>query len=625
MDQLQKLLSNARQARATGLFAVLGAELGALDVTGPDAREFLHSQLTNEVHALQPGQGNLSARVTRTGTLVRYFSLHLLPPSQSQGGESGLKGEHFLLILEREGIAPLRADLQKYAIAEDVAFEDVSHYFTWIAVQGPSAPAVIQETFGQLHGESWTDLPEHAARAVQSGQTGQTGAGAHDGYVFVRSLTGDTGYIVAMNRSSGVPEELRNNAARSKLISLEGAELTETLEILRIEAGIVRVGPDAAEGKLVLPETGMEQQLVSYSKGCYLGQEVIARIRTYGSIPRALRGLVLDGGKNPEDWAAALDRLPPVGADLMLEDGTKIGAAASRSISPVLETAVAFAYLDRAHRTPGMVLKLRPSPPLLAGEGAGGRGPLSARVALLPFYKASDTQSRVTFLHDRAIRLFSEQQDDKAVELLTEALRLDPSFSDGYEALGVILGRTGKFHEAIDIFKKLEEVAPNEPMVHTNLSLYYMKIGDKQAAEDEKAKATVKQFAKFGERRQVEQREAEAAAQSRADSLRRKAMFEEVLAIDAEDPIALFGLGNAFSALGEWQQAETTLARAGAAQKDNSAIYVAHGKALEMLHREADAIAVYRSGMEIASRKGDLMPLKEMERRVLLLSPAART
>jgi folate-binding protein YgfZ len=589
-------LTHARQARETGLLAVLSDQLGALDVAGPDAREFLHSQLTNEVHALQPGQGNLSARVTRTGTLVRYFSLHLLPPSNV---ESGLKGEHFLLILEREGIASLRADLEKFAIAEDVAFEDVSDYFTWIAVQGPAAPQLVQETFGKLSGEAWADLPEYAARAVK--------VGAHDGFVFARSLTGDAGFVVAMNRAGGIPDELRIHAAHLKLLALEGAELAETLEILRVEAGLVRVGPDAAEGKLVLPETGMEQQVVSYSKGCYLGQEVIARIRTYGSIPHALRGLVLESGKNPEDWTAALDRLPPLGGELALEDGTKVGSVTSRSISPVLEAPVAFAYLDRAHRTPGTVLKLR--------------GAVTARVALLPFYKASDTQSRVAFLHDRAIRLFSEQQDDKAVELLSEALRLDPSFSDGYEALGVILGRTGKFHEAIDIFKRLEEVAPNEPMVHTNLSLYYMKIGDKQAAEDEKAKATVKLFAKFGERRQVEQQAAEAAAQTRADALRRKAMFEEVLAIDADDPIALFGLGNAYSALGEWENAEKTLAKASAAQKDNSAIYVAHGKALEMLHREADALAVYRKGMEIASRKGDLMPLKEMERRVLLLSP----
>ncbi len=86
------------------------------------------------------------------------------------------------------------------------------------------------------------------------------------------------------------------------------------------------------------------------------------------------------------------------------------------------------------------------------------------------------------------IRMFASGDEPlKAQALLEEALRLDPSFADGYEALGVLLGRTGKFAEAIDIFKRLEEVAPNEPMVHTNLSLFYMKLGDKTAAEEEKA------------------------------------------------------------------------------------------------------------------------------------------
>ncbi len=320
-----------------------------------------------------------------------------------------------------------------------------------------------------------------------------------------------------------------------------------------------------------------------------------------------------EGGVPPaaiEAWLAALERLPETGADLLTEDGRKVGQIVSRSVSPVLEAPVAFAYLDRASRTPGTQLKLK--------DTRGGT--FSARVALLPFYKASDVKSRVAFLHDRAIRLFADEKDDRALALLEEALRLDPSFADGYEALGVILGRSGRFNEAIDIFKRLEEVAPNEPMVHTNLSLFYMKIGDKTAAEEEKAKATVKQFSRFGAMRVDEKRAAEEEAHKKTEAQRRKKMFEEVLEIDPEDPIALFGLGNALSALGDWTGAEQALGRTCAAQKDNSAAYLAHGKALEMLNREADAVRVYREGMAVASRKGDLMPLKEMERRVLLLA-----
>src|SRR5258706_9310005 len=99
-------------------------------VTGADAATFLHSQLTNEVNALKPGEGNLSARVTRTGALLRYFSLHRLPGEPSE----------FLLLLEAEGAKSLLAELGKFALIEDVALADVSSQYDWIALQGPDAP-----------------------------------------------------------------------------------------------------------------------------------------------------------------------------------------------------------------------------------------------------------------------------------------------------------------------------------------------------------------------------------------------------------------------------------------------------------------------------------------------------
>jgi len=614
-------IESAKKARQTALLALLGrdgpasgvADFGAIRVSGSDAANFLHSQLTNEVKALKPGEGNLSARVTRTGTLVRWFSLHCLPD-----------GSGFMLLLEREGIAPLRSDLEKFAIADDVTFEDVSESYDWIALQGPNAPAIAEAALGKIGtaNESWVDLAENAVRALPAGSLG-----------FVRSLTGDSGYVLAIPRESGDGPEifsrLRSGPKSEGVLVLEGRELAETLEILRIESGYVRVGIDAPEGKLVLPETGLEQQVVSYAKGCYLGQEVIARIRTYGSLPNVLRGLVVERqGSGVGDQGPGTEELPGIGEDLVLEDGKKVGQITSRCFSPVLEAPVAFAYLDRTNRTPGTKLRVRVGQTFLsASSGQADKNvgaTVAVRVVLLPFYKASDLKARVTFLHDRAIQLFSEEKDEKAVELLEQALRLDPSFADGYEALGVILGRTGRFTEAIDIFKRLEEVAPNEPMVHTNLSLFYMKIGDKTAAEDEKAKATVKQFSRFGSMKRDAQTAAAEEQKKREDALRKKAMFEEVIEIDPEDPIALFGLGNALSALGEWAKAEEVLANACAAQKDNSPIYLAHGKALEMLGREADAITVYRAGMAVASKKGDLMPLKEMERRMILLEGSAK-
>ncbi len=623
--KLFSTLKSIKRCREKGFLAVLrghiskddvrdnSTRLCAIKMSGADAGSFLHSQLTNEVRTLKSGEGNLSARVTRTGSLVGYFSLHRLQEEPAA----------YLIVIEGEDAEhqkeTLLADLGKYAVVEDVTLDDVSEQYHWVAFQGPNAAQDCESIFGPLKGtltesQSWIDLKEYDLRHFENGPLSGS-------VVIVRSLTGDPGYILAVPRESDMLDEILDRAAE-KL----GAEfdilfhdmIDETLDALRIEAGVVRMGFDAEEGKLVLPETGLEQQVVSYSKGCYLGQEVIARIRTYGSVPFVLRGLLFSGNTYKpsavEDRFSSIlsalnERLPEHAADLILENGTKIGRIASRTYSPVFDAPIAFAYLDRAHRTPGTKLKIR------GREGSL----LDAEVRLLPFFRAADTASRVAFLHDRAIRFFAAGDDAQAQELLEEALRLDPSFADGYEALGVLLGRTGKFTEAIDIFKRLEEVAPNEPMVHTNLSLFYMKLGDKVAAEEEKAKGIVKQFGRFAGAKKAEQVAAEELAKKKADAERKRAMFEEVLEFDPDDAMALFGLGNALSVLGDWEGAERVLSKSCTVQVDNSAAFLARGKALEMLGREADAVGVYRDGMSVASKKGDLMPLKEMERRVLLL------
>jgi len=216
--------------------------------------------------------------------------------------------------------------------------------------------------------------------------------------------------------------------------------------------------------------------------------------------------------------------------------------------------------------------------------------------------------------------VFAEGDVEGALGLLGEALIIQPAFADGYELIGVILGRAGRYHEAIDFFRRLEEVAPDEPMVHTNLSLYYMKIGDRTQAEEESARATTKQFrqTRWKDRSTSEIAE-EQEASRRKDAERKKGMFAQVLEFDPDDSIALFGMGGSLATLGEHGPACEHLARAADVDANNSAIYLRWGKSLEALERYEEALGIYRQGMEVASRRGDLMPLREMEHRVLLL------
>jgi folate-binding protein YgfZ len=557
--------------------------MGSVRVQGAGAASFLHSQLTNDVEGLAPGEGNLSARVQRTGHLVECFSLHRFPDT----GDAQV----FLLLGEAEGLGALVADLDLYLFADqvEILLEDA----TWWAVQGGEGTAVLCTALGEER--AWEDLPSYGS--VQVGES----------RVVVRSLTGDRGYLVSGSAEVGVALEAA--AVEKGLAFLEGEALSAAIEALRIEAGVLRVGADCAGKKRLLPETGIEQQAVSYTKGCYLGQEVIARVRTYGSVPRALRALVLSVEEG-EDSAAVLSEIPAPGEAVQVGD-KKVGTFGVRTWSETLQAPVVMAFLDRKHRTPGAVLELE--------------GNRTATVALLPLYTAPDSEARVAFLYDRAIRVFAGGDEAKALKLLGECLAVDPAFSDAYELIGVILGRSGRYHEAIDFFRRLEELAPEEPMVHTNLSLYYMKLGDKTQAEDESAKATTKQFrqTRWKDRSTAEIVQEQAESKHK-EANRKQSMFAQVLEFDPEDSIALFGMGGAMATLGDHLAACQHLSRASAVDANNSAVYLRWGKSLEALEKSDEALDVYRKGMDVASRRGDLMPLREMEHRVLLLEATQR-
>jgi cytochrome c-type biogenesis protein CcmH/NrfG len=100
---------------------------------------------------------------------------------------------------------------------------------------------------------------------------------------------------------------------------------------------------------------------------------------------------------------------------------------------------------------------------------------------------------------------------------------------------------------------------------------------------------------------------------------RKMEMFQEVLEFDPEDPIALFGLGNAQITLEKFTEAEVSLTKALKVDSKNSAVYLSLGKVLEKNLKTQEAKETYEKGIKEASIKGDLMPLKEMETRLQLL------
>jgi folate-binding protein YgfZ len=133
-----------------------------------------------------------------------------------------------------------------------------------------------------------------------------------------------------------------------------------TLEILRIEAGQPWY-PQDVDQSVILPETRLEA-LVSYTKGCYIGQETVARVKYRGHVNRALSGLVVEG-----------DRVPEVGARVVVE-GAEVGKVTSAARSMALGRPIALGYVRREHFEPGTAVTI-----------ADGGGEQPARVSALPF------------------------------------------------------------------------------------------------------------------------------------------------------------------------------------------------------------------------------------------------
>lgn len=568
-----------RLARERGLFTSWdGApSLGAIVVAGPDAGEHLQSQLTSDVLSLAPGATQPSARLNRAGALVVELAVTRLP-------ERGQPFPTYLLIVDRAHVRLLTDDMRAQVVAVDVAIDDLTPDLNGWFVAGPAAAATVAEL--PAAAQAWTiDLP----------------------------LTGDAGFLILQPRDAATatataPGPAVAAAARSQgLVEWPpGAdpEAATAWHWLRVEAGRLLPGLDYLPGSRALAQTGLDQQVVSLTKGCYLGQEVVARVRTYGSVPEAARALVFPAGG---EAAPAVDA---PGKPVCDAEGQVIGTWASAGWSALWQAPIALAYLDRTHRAPGATLHVT--------MADGSTAP--AQVRLSPLHAAVGAADRARHLHERAVHRFGLGDDQGAIDLLQQALRADPSLAEAAEALGVILGRHGRYHEAIDIFKQLEETAPNEPLIHTNLSLFYMKLGDKAEAERQREQATLKRFANLDDDRTAAERAAAEAAARRADADRKLAMFHEVLDLDPLDGLALMGAANALAALDRPGEAEPLYARARVAQPANSAVYLAHGRVLEIIGNPVEAAEAYRAGVVVASRKGDLQPLREMEHRLMMIT-----
>jgi len=573
MPTTETVSTEHRQVREhCGYFWMDGWTLAG--VHGQDTFSFLQSQTTNDCLGLQVGEGCPNAVVTRKANLLAVFSLH--KTAEDRG----------LILVETALRDKLLAGLEQFHIREDITFEKEIPENCLLALQGPKSPVLLSA----LTGQPVVDFKTCEIRRLHIGKDAT--------WVLERNLTGESGYVIALAKAAR-PRVLERLLQAGEPMGLTAIG-PETREVLRIEAGLPVYGRDMDE-KVLLPETGLEHSAVSYHKGCYTGQEVIARLKTYGAPSFALMGLMFEA----EAW-------PPLNAQMKLGN-KRLGVVKSGAFSPFLGRAVALAYIQKDSRSPDQTLEV-----LIDGQ------PWKVKTVLLPFYQPVSGLERAQELHRQAMSLYKKEESlDRPIALLREAIALAPKFALAYEALGVLLARQNKLDEAIALMKRLAEIDPTEIMAHSNLSVYYMKQGRIEEAEAEKGEATALQFEKLIEENQRKKAKVKQTEVEEEERLRQIGMFQQVLKIDPVDQVANFGLGTIYLEQGDYQAALPPLQTVVEHYPDYSAAWLVLGKTLEKLKQFEQAAEIYRKGIAAASKKGDLMPLRDMQNRLNQLSHSA--
>lgn len=554
-----------------------------LRFTGRDAGSWLHAQTTNEVLGLSTGTGNLQALLDRQGRIQAYFSLHRWE-------------DEYWALIDTVQVPAVRSRMETHLFLEEVHMEEVKGGAHVIA-SGPRAIPFLCSLCDVSAKEAAQSLPRQACSFAGVQMLGR------EVLVFASTECGEDAFVLVPDPATAdrFAEEVSERAEDYGVALVSPG----AIEALRIEGGVPLYGRDIDPG-LVIAETPLEATAVSYGKGCYQGQEVVTRLKSYGSPKRALSGLKV---------SAECSWLPEPRTALLV-GGKKVGEIRSHAYSPTLGAWLAFAYLDREHRTPGTRHHF---------DVEGAAGTFVAEVVLLPFYRGPSALEYAARLYEEALRKFNadlEDESEEAIHLLQEAILLHPGFEDAYETLGVILHRHHRVDEAIHFMQTLARLNPNCLMAHSNLSVFYVAKGMISEAETEKAKAGQLEMLQHLDTREAEKQALEERERIQKEAEERIEMFLEVLEIDPEDPVATMGLGGAFLQLEKYAEAIPHFETAIRAKGDYSVAYLNLGKCHEFLGKQEEAVRVYREGIAVASRKGDLMPLREMERRLRALEPS---
>jgi folate-binding protein YgfZ len=400
-------------------------------------------------------------------------------------------------------------------------------------------------------------------------------------------LTGNEAYLFSLNLF-GI-----NAAISMKPFENVPKADEKELEEIRFLNGFPLWGKDVNES-LFINDSYLNDIAISYKKGCFLGQETVAKIENNRGA--AYYPVLLELDKKSE--------LPK--SDFFIED-KKAGKVSYQKDQYVQAT------LFRDFRIEGKKLVI-----VIDGQS------FNVVVHYLPFYKNQKKLDIASELYHEGVDEFQKNNVDNAMEFMKRAIAFDPEYSDAYESIGVILGRKEQYQEAIDWMDKLLLVKKSSVLAHTNKSLFLMKMGKIEEAEAEKGLATVKSFSMYGEEAKLKKAIEAEKKKKEEDIFRREKMFLQVLEIDEDDTVALYGMGDVAFYKENFKEAVTYLEKVVALDEKYSAAYLLLGKSLEASGNLERSMQVYKKGIDVASKRGDMMPANEMQSRLNQLIVASR-
>ncbi len=304
------------------------SERAVVAVTGPDAAEYLQGQLTNDVESLGVGEGQHAALLTRKGHLqsdMRVLHAAAVPLPATAGQRNS--GSGIWLDFEALARAAVVRHLTMYSVGREVEVADVSEEMALLSLIGPRSVEIAGSAA----------LPENFCDSTSIGGVECLAVGTREG--------------IDLIAAGADRERLRAALLEAGAVAVSAA----AAEILRIEAGVPRFG--AEMGNETMPaEAGIVEDAVSFTKGCYIGQETVARLHYKGRPNRHLRGLRLSAKAEP-------------GAALRLGE-KEVGRLGSAGVSP------AFGPI-------GLAIVRREAEP--GAELAVGEDGVTAEVTALPF------------------------------------------------------------------------------------------------------------------------------------------------------------------------------------------------------------------------------------------------